>query len=168
MCFVHEVLEIIGSALSWTCGEIARNMITKGAIVGVFLNSHQLNTIVAAFNDMGQDLISKFPVLSHSQMLRTHSDVRLVYLQVFRDLTYSWVLKLISRLEMLSIEQVCLFVLNYIASPGWITIHLYARKEVCKQKSKHSVLVLNKWHHKFRDETMVDCALNLYYHRSWL
>lgn len=62
-------------------------MVAKRPIVGVLLDGHQLDAVVATFLYVRQHLISKFAVLSHSTVLCAHPNMCFVDLQVLRCLT---------------------------------------------------------------------------------
>lgn len=101
-------------------------MVTKGAVVGVLLDSHQLHTIIPNLLDVRQHLVCKFPVLGDTAMLSAHTNVSLIDFQVLGCFANPWVLELVLRLEVDSVEQVGFVVLHDVASPGWIAIHFCA------------------------------------------
>lgn len=53
-------------------------MISKTCIIGVFLNRHQLNDVVASIHNSLQVVVSKVRVRAHSLELLGHSHVSLV------------------------------------------------------------------------------------------
>ena len=93
--FVNQVLEIIRIALSRARGEVACDMVSEGAVVGVLLHSHQLNAVVATLLDVGKHIICKLSVLGHFAILGAHAHMRLINLQVFRDGANAWILELV-------------------------------------------------------------------------
>lgn len=99
-------------------------MVAKGAVVGVFLDGHKLHAVIATLFDMGENIISELPVLGHSSLLRAHAHMSLVNFQVLGNGANSWILELVRRLEVNSVEKVCLFILDHIAGPCWISVHL--------------------------------------------
>ena len=55
---VHEVLEVVRRSRPRRHGKEARHMITEAAVVGMLLDSHELDHVVARLLDLGQDLVS--------------------------------------------------------------------------------------------------------------
>ena len=70
----------------------------------MLLNCHQLDTVVAALLDVRQNIIGELAILGHAPMLRAHTNVRLVNLQVLRPDTNARILELVARLEMDCVE----------------------------------------------------------------
>ena len=53
-------------------------MIAKRTIIGVFLNGHDLNAVVAVGDDSGKHVFSEFVVGAHLFGILSHADVTLV------------------------------------------------------------------------------------------
>ena len=124
VCLVDQVFEVIWGALTRGDSEVRRHMISKRTVVRVFLDGHELDTVVSTRFDVGQNLVSKLSVSCYFTMDRRHADVRFVDFEVLRSFSRTRVLKLVIRLIVLGIEQICLFILNNKASPSGIFIHL--------------------------------------------
>ena len=92
----------------------------------MLLNGHQLYAVIATLFDMWQDIVGKLAIRSHSSFYRAHAHVSLVNFQVLRDGANSWILELVCRLKVYSVEKVCLFILDHISCPCWIPVHLGA------------------------------------------
>lgn len=99
-------------------------MIAKAAVICVFLDRHQLHTVVAKIGDSRENRVSKFPILCDTSMHRTHSHMRFVYLQTVRFFHDSLVLEHIRNLwmEQDTIEKPGLVVLTDIGRPGWVSV----------------------------------------------
>ena len=75
---VHQVFEVVRRPLARTRSEVARHVVSKRPVIRVLLDSHQLHTVVAALLNVGQDLVCKLTVGSHSAVLSAHAYVRFV------------------------------------------------------------------------------------------
>lgn len=62
VCFVHQILKLIGGSLARRGREIVGNMVAKRAIVCVFLNGHDLDTVVASGLDPGEHIVCKINI----------------------------------------------------------------------------------------------------------
>ena len=124
MRLINEVLEVVWVTLAGTCCKVAGHVVAKRSVVRVLLNRHELHTVVAALLDVRQQVIRELTVLGHSTVLGAHTHVGLIYLQVLRRFTYSRVLILVFRLKMHGIEETSLIILDDIACPSWIPVHL--------------------------------------------
>ena len=62
MSFVDKILEVLGGSRSRGNTKEAGDMIAKGSVVRMLLDSHQLDDIVASFLDSLQIVICKVSV----------------------------------------------------------------------------------------------------------
>ena len=78
MAFVDEALEVVGSAEARRGGVEAADVIAEGAVVGVLLDGHELDGVVAVFGDAGKDVESEFLECADALLILGHADVGLV------------------------------------------------------------------------------------------
>lgn len=90
----------------------------------MLLHRHQLYAVVAAFLDVGEDIVSELAVLGHTAMLRTHAHMSLIDLQVLGNCTDTSILKLVGGLEVYGIKKPGLVILDDVASPSRVSVHL--------------------------------------------
>ena len=98
-------------------------MIPETAIVGMFLNSHNLNAIIAVFCDTGKHVLTELVVCSHLFRILCHTDVALINHQWRHIRRKTLFLELIRflRIPYLRTENLGLFILHYTSSPCWNT-----------------------------------------------
>jgi len=75
---VNELLEILRCAESRRGGEIAAYLIPEGAVVGMFLDGHELEDVVARAHDPREDRFRELPPGAHAFLLLRHAGVGLV------------------------------------------------------------------------------------------
>lgn len=78
VCLIDQVFEVVWRALSGRNCEETGNMVAKTGVVGVLLNGHQLDHVVASFFDSGQGIICICPVIAHASSFMRHANVRFV------------------------------------------------------------------------------------------
>ena len=74
---VNEVLEVLWTTRPRAHRKGVRDVVAEGGVVRVLLDRHQLNGVVVAGLDPGQDLVREFPVGRDLGLLATHSHVAL-------------------------------------------------------------------------------------------
>ena len=75
---VNQVLQILRRAETGGRSEKGGNVIAEGAIIGMLLDGHQLDGIVAQFGNAGENFIRKLPVRMHALLFPAHAHMRLV------------------------------------------------------------------------------------------
>ena len=130
MRLVYEVLEIIGRALAWRGCEKTSYVVSKATVVCVFLDCHQLNTVVAQIDNPRQNLVSKFSVLCDTTMHWAHANMSFVNFERPWFLLYAWVLKyeFCLRIEKDSVKKFAIAVLAHVSCPSRVFIRLMVVK----------------------------------------
>jgi len=78
MGLINKILEIIGRAGPGGDAIEAGYMVPKTSVVGVFLDGHELDDVVAGFFNFGKNFVSIVSILTHSTAFMSHADMRLV------------------------------------------------------------------------------------------
>lgn len=76
---VDELLQFFGRAVAAGYGKERRHLVAKGSVVGVFLDGHELDDIVAELVDPRQDVCGKLLVGSDAVLGRADSHVGFVH-----------------------------------------------------------------------------------------
>ena len=121
---VDEVLQVVGCAEAARCSIEARYVIAKRAVVGVLLDSHNLNGIISVGCHARQHIGAELVVASHSLLISCHTYValideqwRCIWLEVFYlEFVGSCGIPHLSR------EDVGLFVLHHAGGIGRHTL----------------------------------------------
>ena len=117
---VDQLFQLVGRTETGRGGEEAAHMIAEGAIVGMLLDGHDLDGVVAILGDAGQHLLAKLAVGAHLLLARAHSDVALVDHQRVRaglELLDSEFIGFLG-VPNLGAEDLGLLVLHHTAYPG--------------------------------------------------
>jgi hypothetical protein len=119
-------------------------MIAEAAIVGVLLNSHNLNTVVSVFDDTRQDVLTKFVVCTYLLCILSHTDMAFVDEQRV-GMRSDFIFKCIRvcRIPNLCREYLGTFVLHYSVGPCRNTFAAASRPV----------------HHELIEVEMVQCVL---------
>ena len=75
---VNEGLQLVRRTTTAAGGEEGADMISKGAIIRMLLDGHNLNAIVAILHYTRQDILTEFVIRSHFLCILRHPDVALV------------------------------------------------------------------------------------------
>ena len=78
MSLVHQVFQILRLTKPGGSCEEAGHLITKGTVIRMLHNGHQLHGIVACFLDSGQGVIRKLPVGADVTVLLSHTHMGFV------------------------------------------------------------------------------------------
>ena len=79
---VNKALKLIRIAVTGGCSKEGGHLISKGTVIWVLHNRHNLNSVISLLLDTGEDLIAKFDVCTNLLFLLRHTDVALVYKNV--------------------------------------------------------------------------------------
>ena len=75
---VDQLFELIWRPKSRTHCKKVRHMVAKTAVIGVLLDRHQLDGVIAGFFDAGQDVARKLIERRNLRLFGAHADVRFV------------------------------------------------------------------------------------------
>ena len=119
MGLVDEGFQLFGRAEAAAGGEERRHMVTEGTIVGVLLNGHDLDGIVASLGHAGQHVVLELCVAAHFLSILSHTDVALVDEQrTFLGLKAVFLPHIgLGRIPHLGRENLRLIVLHHAAAP---------------------------------------------------
>lgn len=126
--FIHQVLKIIWGSWSWGYSEKSSHMVTETGVIGMFLNRHQLNYIVACLFYSIQIIISKISVRTDSSKFLSHSYMSFVdsYTLIWLD-NWSFMspYKRLRRIPQNTIIKKSIFILHLVFRVSWVTIHSF-------------------------------------------
>ena len=117
---VNHLLQVLRCTKTTGGSEEAGYVIAKRAIVGMLLNSHHLNGIVAVLLDARQYILGEFLIGAHLLGILTHTHVALVNQQRRLVGFEIFLFPLIGflRVPYLRRENLCLVVLNHTTAPS--------------------------------------------------
>ena len=78
MSLINELLQFLRRTEAATGSKERRYMIAKRTIVGVLLNSHHLNTVIAILNDTRQDILAELVIRTHLLSVLSHAYMALI------------------------------------------------------------------------------------------
>ena len=126
MSCVDKFLQLLRCSKTRTWCKERTDMITERAIIRMFLDSHDLDTVVSILNNARQHIVLEFGIGAHLFGILSHSYMALINEQ-----------RILLRLEVLLLELIFLFwiphlgreylrivVLNYTTAPSWNTFSL--------------------------------------------
>ena len=93
MGFINQIFQIIWLAIPAGGGKEIRHLVAERSIVRMLLNCHQLNRIVAIFDDARDDIIGEFAVSAYATFLLRHTDMRLVNQQLLIFLRFEFFIR---------------------------------------------------------------------------
>ena len=96
-------------------------MVTETSIVGMLLNSHDLDTVVTICGNAWQHLFTEFGVCAHFLFLRGHADVAFInkqWVDVRTENTLVLETVWLFRIPDLCTEDFCCLVLHHAACPS--------------------------------------------------
>ena len=128
MSSIDQCFQLIGSTKAGRSCKKAGNMITKTTIIRMFLNSHNLNTVIAFLRYTRKYFFAEFIVSTNLFLPLCHSDMTFINQQRVSSRLECFFLELIwfFRCPDLCTEYLSLFILYYTCSPGRNTFTLSA------------------------------------------
>ena len=81
MSLIYHRLEFLGGAAAAAHGKKVSHVVPKASIVGMLLDSHDLNAVVAQLPDAGKHVAFELEVAVDLWLLAAHADVALVDLE---------------------------------------------------------------------------------------
>ena len=123
---INQCFQFVGSSETGRSGEETGYMIPETSIIGMFLDCHNLNTVVSFLSDAWKCFFAEFVISSDLFLLLCHSDMTLVYQQRIGGRLKCFLLEFIGffRCPYLCTEYLGLFILNDACSPGRDTLTL--------------------------------------------
>ncbi len=125
MRLIDKIFEIIKCSKSLRNPKISSNMVAKASIIGVFLNCHQLNTIIPSFLNSFKIILCKISKRAHPTEFLSHTNMWLINPQTLFA-CFNWPFmspfKLSFRVPKYTIIKKSSFVLNKILCISWVTI----------------------------------------------
>jgi len=126
--FIHQVLKIIWGSWSWGYSEKSSYMVTETGVIGMFLNRHQLDYIVACLFYSIQIIICKISVSTDSSKFLSHS-----YMSFIDSYTLIWLdnwsfmspFKGLRRIPQNTVIKKSIFILHLVFRVSWVTIHSF-------------------------------------------
>ena len=116
---VDEGFQLVGSAETGARSKEAADVVAEAAVIGMLLDGHYLNAVVAIGSHSGQDIVAELSIGADALLVLSHADVALVDEERVGSGAELLHLPLISLLGVphLSAEDVCLFILHHSCSP---------------------------------------------------
>ena len=75
---VNELLQIFRRTAAAARGKEGADMVAEAAVIGVLLNRHNLNAVIAVFLYAGQDILGKFLVCTDFFRILCHADMAFI------------------------------------------------------------------------------------------
>lgn len=129
MRLIDKVFEIFRCTKSLRYPKISSNMVAKASVISVFLNSHQLNTVIPSILNPFKIILCKIPKRAHPPKFLSHTDMWLINPQTLFAY-FHWLFmspfKLSFRVPKYTIIKKSSFVLDKILCISWVTIWAFS------------------------------------------
>ena len=128
MSGIDQCFQFVGSTKTGRSSKKAGYMIAETSIIRMFLNGHNLDTVIPFFSDTGKYFLAEFVISAHFFLPLCHSDMTFINQQWIRVRLECFLFEFIGFLRSpdLRTEYLGLFILHHTSSPCRNTLALSA------------------------------------------